>query len=188
MIFVYRKKSPKFLKASISFASVLPHREKLEGRRQNCSKKCSFLLINVKKNRCHCTKVHAGKYTRCFKEINPRGKLSKIEKLSSSQLKARPCNMSGVRGDRSTILICGMHRVKLCHLSPECHTAYSLGRSNSRTGELAGGDVNWIDCIVQEYLFREKFCSSVSREGTTPSEVKWLSRYFSTTSGSLLLL
>lgn len=64
--------------------------------------------------------------------------------------------------------------------SPEYHASYSLVQSKSRTGEIAGWKARRIGCKLQEYVFRENFCSGVSWEGATSIETKWLGRYFST--------
>lgn len=56
--------------------------------------------------------------------------------------------------------------------SPEYYAGYSLVRSNSRTGEIAGGKASGIGCELQEYVFRENFCSGVNWEETTRTETK----------------
>lgn len=56
--------------------------------------------------------------------------------------------------------------------SPEYHASYSLVRSNSRTEEIVGGKASGIGCKLQEYVFRENFCSRMNWKGTTRMETK----------------
>lgn len=59
--------------------------------------------------------------------------------------------------------------MKLYPPSPE-NVSSSLVRSHSRTGETAGGKVSGIVCKLQEYVFRENFCSRLNWEGITHFE------------------